>query len=69
VFLDVLGIAKDLKEKIALMSSIKAFLKTLSKERLGKRLLFSRDEMVALARSISFLRDVRIRTKGMEKII
>jgi hypothetical protein len=70
-FCDVLGIAKDLKGKNCTYVIQQGIPENAPEGEIRKDTAFTREEMVALARSISFLKDVRIRTKekGEEKII
>jgi pyruvate formate lyase activating enzyme len=70
-FSDVLGIAKDLMGKNCTYVIQQGIPENAPEGEIRKGTAFTRDEMQALARSISFLKDVRIRTKekGEEKII
>ena len=70
-FSDVLGIAKDLEGKNCTYVLQQGIPENAPEGEIRKETAFTRDEMMALARSISFLKDVRIRTKekGEEKNI
>jgi pyruvate formate lyase activating enzyme len=68
---DVLGIAKDLTRKNCTYVIQQGIPENAPEGEIRKETAFTRDEVVELARSIPFLRDMRIRTKekGEERII
>ncbi|MCX9085130.1 MAG: anaerobic ribonucleoside-triphosphate reductase activating protein [Candidatus Methanoperedens sp.] len=68
---DVLGIAKDLEGKNCTYVIQQGLPENAPEGEIRKDSAFTREEMIALARSIDFLKDIRIRTKekGEEIII
>ncbi len=68
---DVAGIAKSLKARDCTYVIQQGIPENAPDGEIRKETIFSRDELVELARSVSFLKEVRIRTreKGEEKII
>ncbi len=70
-FADVPGIARSIAGRDCTFVLQQGIPEYAPDEKMRKEKLFTRDELAALARSISFLKDVRIRTreKGEERII
>lgn len=70
-FADVSGIAKSLEGYDCTYILQQGIPENAQSDKIRKERILSRDELVVLAQSVSFLRDVRIRTseKGEEKII